>query len=140
MFANTFAAALFAIPLLASGVVAGCTRTYQVKEGDWCDTISASNNASTYQLATVNSGINDLCGNLAVGWVLCLGLTSTDCTSTYVVQSGDSVDNIATAHGLNTTVLLANNPQLVADSSNLYIGEVRRLARALCVPDLASHR
>jgi hypothetical protein len=78
----------------------------------------------------VNSGIDNLCTNLEVGWVLCLGFTGTDCQSIYTVVANDTVDNIAEAHGLNSTILLANNPQLESDSSNLYIGEVRVRPRA----------
>lgn len=32
----------------SAAFAASCTRTYTVKEGDWCDTISAANNVSTY--------------------------------------------------------------------------------------------
>ncbi|KAI0316199.1 hypothetical protein OF83DRAFT_1044629, partial [Amylostereum chailletii] len=102
----------------------GCTRSYTIKEGDWCDTISSANNVSTYQLSATNDDINDLCSNLLVGDEICLGVDGQDCEQIYVVKPSDTVDSIASAYGMNTTMVLANNPQLQADSSNLYIGEV----------------
>jgi len=136
MFANTLLAALVALPLLAnSALAATCSRTYTVKEGDWCDTISATNNASTYQLSTVNPDIDNLCSNLEVGWTLCLGFEGTDCTSTYVVQPDDTVDAIAASHSFNATILFLNNPQIDDDGSNLYVGEVLAVCNAVTVPE-----
>ena len=43
----SWAILLNAFPFTAA-FAADCTRTYTVKEGDWCDTISAANNVSTY--------------------------------------------------------------------------------------------
>lgn len=70
MFVNTVVAAVVALPFVAQGVshpisfiipvysltstsllaafAATCTRTYTVQQGDWCDTISAAHNVSTY--------------------------------------------------------------------------------------------
>lgn len=46
-----------------------CNRSYTVQAGDFCDGISAAQNVSTYQLATVNPVINPTCTNLFVGQV-----------------------------------------------------------------------
>ncbi|KAI0788969.1 hypothetical protein BC629DRAFT_1288136, partial [Irpex lacteus] len=104
---------------------ASCARQYTVKEGDYCDAISAAQNVSTYQLATVNPSIDATCSNLQIGQVLCLGNEGEDCKTTFVVQSGDSCEGIQSRHGINSTVLYHNNPQINSDCTNIYIGEVR---------------
>ena len=78
----------------AAAFAASCTRTYTIKEGDWCDTISAAHNVSTYQLSAVNSGIDAVCHNLEVGSTLCLDTEDEDCTTTHVVESGDSCQDL----------------------------------------------
>ncbi|KAI0319056.1 hypothetical protein OF83DRAFT_1282231 [Amylostereum chailletii] len=115
--------------VIFSGTIAqdqsNCTRTYTVRLGDTCDDISAAQNVSTYQLATVNSDkINAGCTNLALGEPLCLGLVGEDCTTTYVVQSGDFCAAIADAAGIDLSTLLANNPNVGSDCTLLYPGEV----------------
>ncbi|VDB96257.1 unnamed protein product [Peniophora sp. CBMAI 1063] len=137
MFAKTAAFAALAA-LAGSAVAQKCTRTYAVQEGDWCDTISASQNASTYQLSTVNPTINDLCANLEIGWNLCLGLEGSDCQTTYVVEPNDTIESIAEKYSTNSSTVLANNPQLEKDSSNLYIGEVLALCGNVTVPEATS--
>ncbi|KDQ55443.1 hypothetical protein JAAARDRAFT_133886 [Jaapia argillacea MUCL 33604] len=105
-------------------VAADCTRTYVVKTGEICDGISAAQHVSTYQLAALNPGINADCSNLVAGWNLCLGLATEDCTTTYVVQLGDTCETIESQQGVNATMLYLNNPQISSDCSNLYVGEV----------------
>jgi len=118
------------VPALAQS----CTRTYTVQGGDICDSISASNQVSTYQLAVLNPVINPSCTNLSPGQTLCLGNTGQDCTTTYVVKPNDDCDIVASNNNINTTVLSLNNPQLNADCSNLYIGEVLCVAGTVIVP------
>ncbi|ELU41109.1 thaumatin-like protein [Rhizoctonia solani AG-1 IA] len=113
------------LTLSAAAFASECVRTYTVKEGDWCDTISAANNASTYQLSTVNADkINDSCTNLEVGQELCLGKVGQDCTITH---------NVGAA--INATMLYANNPQIDEYCSNIYIGEVLCVAGAYAAPE-----
>lgn len=57
---------------------------------------------------------------------LCLGITGQDCTSIHVVASGDGCWQIATDAGTDLTTLLANNPNVADDCSNIYPGEVSR--------------
>ncbi|KAI9060399.1 carbohydrate-binding module family 50 protein [Trametes sanguinea] len=107
-----------------------CARNYTVVLGDTCDGISAKTNTSTYQLATVNADkIDAACDNLAVGEPLCLGITGQDCTVVDVVQSGDSCAAIADDAGTTLDILLANNPNVNSDCTNIYPGEV------LCTAD-----
>lgn len=133
MFAQVFAGAFVAV-LAAQSAVAGCARTYTVQEGDYCDKISAANNVSTYQLAVVNPTIDPGCGNLLPGQTLCLGNTGEDCSETYPVQVDDTCDSIMANHGLNSTLLFANNPQIHQACDNIYTGEVLCVANAVHVP------
>lgn len=111
-----------------------CSRSYTVKEGDYCDLISAANNASTYQLAVSNyQTINDGCTNLEVGQSICLGTSQADCKQTYVVQDGDYCDLIAGNFGTNFTTLRSNNPQIDDNCYNLYVGEVLCVATSVIV-------
>jgi len=108
------------VPALAQS----CARTYTVQAGDICDSISATHNTSTYQLAVLNPPINPGCTNLMPGQTLCLGTSGEDCTTTYVVRPNDDCNIVASKNNINTTVLSINNPQLNADCTNMYIGEV----------------
>jgi LysM domain len=69
--------------------------------------------------------INAECTDLEVGQVLCIGTQGHDCQTTHVVGAGDSCDAIDSAAGVNMTLLIANNPQINEQCSNIYIGEVR---------------
>ncbi|GLB41187.1 putative lysin motif containing protein [Lyophyllum shimeji] len=126
-----FRAAFLALPFLAQSVLAkDCARKYTIKEGDICDSISAANNVSTYQLSAINTGIIDTqCSNLVPGKELCIGYLGEDCSSTYKVVADDTCERIAAAHNLNATILHLNNPQIDQGCNNIYIGEV------LCVSD-----
>ncbi|TFK24237.1 hypothetical protein FA15DRAFT_669781 [Coprinopsis marcescibilis] len=119
---------IFTVLALASGVVAQpppCLRTYEVKAGDFCDKISVEQGVSTYQLAAVNAGIvNALCTNLWVGQIICLAREGLDCSPVIKVVMLDTCESIATAAGITFERLLANNPNLNADCSNLYPDEV----------------
>ena len=57
--------------------------------------------------------------------VLCLGLVGKDCTTVVTIQSGDSCSSIATTAGIPVSTLLANNPNVNSDCTNIYPGEVR---------------
>lgn len=129
-------AAILTLPFVAQLASANtCTRTYTAQAGDICDSISAANNVSTYQLAVVNMGIIDeACDNLVVGMSYCLGWQGQDCTTTYVVKANDDCDIVSTAAGINTTILYENNPQIDEYCSNIYIGEVLCTATTVQVP------
>ncbi|KAH7918401.1 hypothetical protein BV22DRAFT_1076251 [Leucogyrophana mollusca] len=135
MFTRTIAA-FIALPFVAQLAAAEtCTRTYTAQEGDICDSISAAQNVSTYQLAVVNNGIiDDECNNIAPGTSYCLGWQGEDCSTTYVVQANDDCDIISNAAGINNTILYLNNPQINTDCTNIYIGEVLCTASTVQVP------
>ncbi|KAF5354065.1 hypothetical protein D9756_007350 [Leucocoprinus leucothites] len=134
-----FSTKSFAVVLAAfsatSALAADCARKYTVQEGDICDSISAANKVSTYQLAVVNHDhIDEACTNLMPGDSICLGYPGEDCTDTYVVQDNDTCEGINAAHGLNSTILSLNNPQINQECDNIYIGEVLCVAKSVQVP------
>jgi hypothetical protein len=114
---------------------AKCIREYTVKAGDICDSISAANNASTYQLGAINPGrINAACTNLIPGSSICLGTEAEDCTQTLVVTPDLTCEQIYAASQINSTIFAFNNPQVNAECSNIYIGEVLCVAKEVIVP------
>ena len=62
---------------------------------------------------------------MAVWQELCLGLDGQDCNTVVTVQALYSCSSIATIIQIPLSTLLANNPNVNADCSNLFIGEVR---------------
>ncbi|KAF8898062.1 hypothetical protein CPB84DRAFT_1681595, partial [Gymnopilus junonius] len=121
-------------------VAAGCLRSYTIKEGDYCDSISQAQNVSTYQLAAINQGkINNGCSNLVPGDVLCLAQDpKEDCQTTYVVLPGDTCTDVASKNALNMTILYLNNPQIDEKCSNIYNGEVLCTSKTVQVPPIPS--
>lgn len=73
----------------------------------------------------MNPAVDNLCDNLQIGQVLCLGTDGEDCKTTHVVVSDDTCDLLTSTYGINSTLLYHNNPQLDTECDNLYIGEVR---------------
>lgn len=55
---------------------------------------------------------------------LCLGIVGQDCQVTHVVASGDTCEAIAEASGTTFDIILANNPNVDSDCSNIHPGEV----------------
>ncbi|KAI1792003.1 hypothetical protein LXA43DRAFT_371310 [Ganoderma leucocontextum] len=131
MFSRSALAAVVLAAVCGSVTAASnCARNYTVVAGDTCDGISAKENASTYQLRTVNNATVDAsCDNLFIGEPLCLGIVGQDCEVTHVVASGDDCQAIAQAAGTTYDIILANNPNVNSLCSNIYPGEV------LCTAD-----
>jgi LysM repeat protein len=133
MFAQVYTVAFMAV--FAQSVFATtCSRTYTIKAGDYCDKISQAQNVSTYQLSAINPAIiNKGCSNLTPGESICLGIVGEDCSTTQVVQPGDTCAGIASMNGLNLTILHLNNPQL-DNSCDIYVGEVLCTSKTVQVP------
>ena len=131
-----FFSRLAVVTLLAGVSLAReCSRSYVVKDGDYCDAISAANDVSTYQLAALNPEINAGCLNLKPGQTLCLAeAAQEDCQDVYVVKSADTCSGIAQSHATNSTILALNNPQINEDCSNIYIGEVLCVGTSVKAP------
>ncbi|EIM83867.1 uncharacterized protein STEHIDRAFT_82762 [Stereum hirsutum FP-91666 SS1] len=136
MFTQSIVAALVALPFVAqSALAADCTRNYTIQAGDVCDSISAAQNVSTYQISVVNDGIiNSNCTDLTPDQSICLGYSGEDCTTTHVVAANETCDDITTAAGINSTMLFLNNPQIDTACDNIYIGEVLCTASTVAVP------
>ena len=64
------------ISLLPSTVPAqGCSRSYTVLQGDYCEKIAQSMNVQVSQIVSLNPWLPEGCGLLMPGWVLCLEVT-----------------------------------------------------------------
>ncbi|KAK0495575.1 hypothetical protein EDD18DRAFT_1169928 [Armillaria luteobubalina] len=127
--------AVVVLPFVARSVVAHCNRQYTIQEGDICDSISAANNVSTYQLATINAGyIDSSCSNLQIGATICLGYLNEDCSDTYVVEAEDTCEEIADGFSIDEATLYNNNPNINDKCTNIYVGEVLCVASTIAVP------
>jgi len=136
MFNKAFVSTLLLVPFMARFAFAGpCVRTYTIQEGDICDSISAEQHVSTYQLAVINLGvIDDLCHNLTPNDEICIGYEGEDCEDTYVVKSGDTCNAITASHSIDMETLYTNNGQINDACDNIYIGEVLCVADHVVVP------
>ncbi|KAJ3205507.1 hypothetical protein HK099_000771 [Clydaea vesicula] len=107
----------------------GC-RSYTVREGDSCWSISQSNSLSLDQFYSFNNGIN--CNELQIGQRVCLSEEGDagGCSKQHTVVSGDFCWKIAQDNDLSVNDLIEINPGL--DCNNLQIGEV------LCVQGTGS--
>ncbi|KAJ7768534.1 hypothetical protein B0H16DRAFT_1366218 [Mycena metata] len=134
----TRALTLLAVPFVAHAALASrgaCNRRYTIQENDICDSISAANQVSTYQLATINAGyINAGCTNLEPGDSICLGYAGEDCTTTYVIVADDTCDAITDKFSISSDTLRTNNPQINDACDNLYTGEVLCVSSKIQVP------
>lgn len=125
---------LFPVSVAFAG--AACSRSYTIKEGDFCNGISNNQNVSTcvfgpydwftivnilvvllycsFQFFLTNPSltVND-CNNLPPGQHICLGYPGGDCTDTQTVNPEDTCQEIADQNKLSLTTLVTNNPQLV---------------------------
>lgn len=114
----------------------GSGGTYTVVSGDTCSSIAGLLGVSTEALLNANPEINDGCTNLQSGQVISVpgsssgGSTSPDPTATpqpsgggttYTIVSGDTCEDIAIAHGVDTDELIALNG---LDCTNLQIDAV----------------
>ncbi|KAH6904567.1 hypothetical protein BKA70DRAFT_525822 [Coprinopsis sp. MPI-PUGE-AT-0042] len=136
--------ALASLALFLNGAAAAdCARKYTVKAGDYCDSISAANSVSTYQLGALNAGvINERCDNLVPGQEICLATTEVDCKETVVVTAGDTCNAIWKETGADVDTFYKNNPQVTKECRNIYIDEVLCVSKVLNpppVPDVPIH-
>jgi hypothetical protein len=66
-----------------------------------------------YQLAALNPGtIDPACSNLQPGSSICIGSEGEDCASTYIVQLGNTCEDVYKAAQVNSTIFYLNNPQV----------------------------
>ncbi|KAI1490785.1 hypothetical protein F5X96DRAFT_516890 [Biscogniauxia mediterranea] len=123
------------------GYTADCTSTYSVQSGDRCIDIRDKFNA-TFTLDDFyswNPQVDQYCSNLYPGEVVCVGVNGTssplpscpapvkpgivsNCDACYTVVQYDYCYAVAVDHGITLDQLLAWNPDLNSDCTNLEEG------------------
>ncbi|OJJ07515.1 hypothetical protein ASPVEDRAFT_367672 [Aspergillus versicolor CBS 583.65] len=130
------------------GTTPRCGQYYQVKSGDYCNSISDRFSIDLDLFKAINPSINGECTNLVPGLYYCVSPTvdwnqtttttvtsayntapaptpsgtTSQCYEWYVVQSGDSCNRIASIYGISVHDLRLWNPSLKEDCSNLRPG------------------
>ncbi|MGE5596621.1 MAG: LysM peptidoglycan-binding domain-containing protein [Hyphomicrobiales bacterium] len=126
----------------------GGRQTYTVKPGDTCSAIASQFSISVDELLKANRTIDSDCGNLHEGDELVIpgagggttgsgngGAAATPTPNagnggrgkTYTVQAGDTCAGIAAAKGTSADQIIAANPNINAECSNLQPGDVLKL-------------
>ncbi|KAF5383492.1 hypothetical protein D9757_006090 [Collybiopsis confluens] len=115
--------------IMAAKVLAQtCQATYTVVSGDNCVAIAAKFNVTDAALLAANPAVDANCDNLFIGQQLCIPLPPANCKSQYTVVAGDNCVAIAAEFSVSDAALLAANPAVNAQCSNLSVGEL------LCIP------
>ncbi|KAF9455898.1 hypothetical protein BDZ94DRAFT_1178953 [Collybia nuda] len=114
-----------------------CTRKTTVQKGDNCDTISERAGISRYWLGLLNPAINANCSNLVGGTALCIDSAINTCGAVYAVKGTEGACiGIASTLRIPFETLLNLNPNVNAQCTNIYVGEV--LCTAKKVPGTPS--
>lgn len=100
--------------LTSSGGPCLSGKNYTVVSGDNCETIAESQGVALGSLRVLNNLLPD-CSDLQGGAVLCLP----EKCQTYKINSGDTCGSISLANGISIQALLAYNPTISSDCSNL---------------------
>ncbi|KAL4861348.1 hypothetical protein BDV12DRAFT_204109 [Aspergillus spectabilis] len=103
------------------GTTRKCGQYYQVKSGDYCDSIADRYSIDLLLFQQINPAINTDCSNLVRDYItasLQLG-TTPQCYEWYVVHTGDTYSRIGSIYGISLQDLRIWNPSLKEDCSNL---------------------
>jgi LysM repeat protein len=115
-----------AFPCRATPTAVPCTgTTYNILLGDTCNSIAESHGIDTVGLLAANHLAS--CASLPTSGTLCIP-TASQCT-TYTVQSGDTCNTIADAHGLIFAQIVSWNAVLLKDCSAI----VNAVGTQICV-------
>ncbi|KAG5637273.1 hypothetical protein H0H81_005167 [Sphagnurus paluster] len=120
-----------------------CTRKTTVLVGDDCDTISArAVSMHTHVAPQLNPTINAACTNLIGGTAICTDSALNNCGSVYAVKGTEGgCAGIATALKITLAQLLSLNPNVNAQCTNIYVGEMLCTSqRAAGTPSTACSR
>ncbi|KAL4924816.1 uncharacterized protein BDV17DRAFT_273616 [Aspergillus undulatus] len=135
------------------GTTPNCGEYYQVKRGDYCDSIADRFSIGLELFEAINPAINDECTNLVPGLYYCVSptrdwnatvtttLTSTyatapapttsgttdECYEWYIARTGDTCDRISSLYGITLREIRLWNPSLNEECTNM------RTGRAYCV-------
>jgi LysM repeat protein len=107
---TTSASSITSPPASCSG------KTYTIKSGDTCQSVSFSQGIDTAQLLSANN-LPAFCANFPTSGSLCIP-TAYQCTS-YTVHSTDTCTTISVAHNLTWTQLISWNPELGTRCENI---------------------
>ncbi|KAL4788805.1 hypothetical protein BDV19DRAFT_395640 [Aspergillus venezuelensis] len=135
------------------GTTRNCGEYYQVRRGDYCDSIADRFSIDLQLFEDINPSIDDDCTNLVPGLWYCVlptrdwdatvtttvtatyttapapttSGTTDQCYEWYVVRAGDTCDMISAVYGVSVEDMRLWNPSLNVECSNL------RSGRAYCV-------
>ncbi|KAL4966909.1 uncharacterized protein BDV14DRAFT_207712 [Aspergillus stella-maris] len=135
------------------GTTRNCGEYYQVRRGDYCDSIADRFSIGLQLFEDINPSIDDECTNLVPGLWYCVlptrdwdatitttitatyttapapttSGTTDQCYEWYVVRAGDTCDMISAVYGVPVEDIRLWNPSLNSECSNL------RSGRAYCV-------
>ncbi|KAL5342188.1 hypothetical protein BJX70DRAFT_337961 [Aspergillus crustosus] len=130
------------------GTTRKCGQYYQVKSGDYCDSIADRYSIDLVLFQQINPAINTDCSNLVPGLYYCVSPTvdwnqtttttqgstytpapaptpsgtTPQCYEWYVVHTGDTCNRIGSIYGISLQDLRIWNPSLKEDCSNLRPG------------------
>lgn len=132
-----------------TGIASNCDKFYLVVSGDTCSNIATAEGISLNDFYAWNPAVGTTCATLFAGYYVCVGVTSTttpttlqtstitsgvttptpiqtgvtaSCDKFYLVVSGDSCSNIATAEGISLANFYAWNPAVGSTCATLYAG------------------
>ncbi|MGI8926649.1 MAG: LysM peptidoglycan-binding domain-containing protein [Tepidiformaceae bacterium] len=128
-------------PITGTGNAAG--KKHTVAAGEFCGTIAARYGVSVEELLKANRTIDAGCTNLHLGDTLTIPVATTTTTGggvaktpaatatprpgaarTYTVKANDTCADIASSYGVEVSRLLAANPAINGNCSNLSIGQL----------------
>lgn len=130
-----------AAPTLTGGGVTNTEQqpgSYTVESNDTCAGIAEAHELTVEQLLAANRVVD--CDNLRIGDVLRIPIAPNSATTpraggretgdsgkTYTVAAGDNCSAIADANGVSLDALLAANPAINSDCTNIDIGDVLKI-------------
>lgn len=111
-----------------------CWKSTLVSSNQTCDLLAAANNITTYDILNLNFDLDSDCSNVYPGDTICLqGVRIPDlspppivpvCTANYTVASGDSCSTIAQKYSTYVSQIVALNPTLNYQCTNIAVGQV----------------
>ena len=112
--------------------------SYTVKSGDNCASIASNHNVTLEALLAANRLIAANCGNLKIDDILKIPAAATTAATpragttassgkSYTVAAGDNCQKIADSHTVTVAALLAANPSINANCSNINVGQTLKI-------------
>ena len=128
-------------------IVSNCNKYYQIKSDDGCATIEQAQAISSAQFSAWNPYVDANCGNLWLGYYVCVGVSTTtttqaapttttatttgpssqmpsivsNCNKYYQIKSDDGCATIEQAQGITSAQFTAWNPYVDANCDNLWL-------------------